>query len=101
MPTPFAGAAATEATAVPWHSRRPVHRLVVEERRIRPTGELRVRRVDAAVDDRERDARPGRRRRVCADVVQPPLLALERLVRQAARRRGGRAAPHSAAIERR
>ena len=41
---------------------RPTTRLRVEERRVRPARELGMRRVDAAVDDRDRDARAGRRR---------------------------------------
>ena len=35
MPTPFAGAAATDATIVPWYSSPPKTLCVVEERRVR------------------------------------------------------------------
>ena len=79
MPTPFSGAAATDATIVPWYSLAAEDALLVEERRVRAAGELRVRRVDAAVDDRDRHARAGRRRAVGADVGEPPLLALQRV----------------------
>ena len=69
----------------------PLDRLVVEEGRVRPCGELRVRRVDAAVDERDRHAGAGGRRRVGADVGEPPLLPLKRVAGNAARRRSGSA----------
>ena len=55
------------------------HRLGIQVGRVRPAGELRVRRVDAAVDKRQRHARPGRGRLVGADGGEEPFLALERV----------------------
>ena len=52
-------------------------------------GELGVRRVDAGVDDRDRNSRAGRRRAVGADVGEPPFLALQRIGGRHCRSRGG------------
>ena len=95
---PFSGAAASDATTVPWYSPRPVTVWSFEEVVFGAARELRVRRVDAAVDDRDRDARPGRRRAVGSDVREPPLLRLQRIGKRApAGRRSRRAAEHERA----
>ena len=53
--------------------------LRVESEQIGAAGELGMRDVDAGVDDRDRDARPGRLQPVDSDHVAPPLLRHQRL----------------------
>jgi len=92
MPTPFSGAAASDATAVPWYSFGPstvwsLRKLVFG----RPANSGCVGSTPP-VDDRYRNARSRRRRLVGTDVRQPPFLRLQRVAGDAARRRGSRAA---------
>ena len=68
---------------MPWKSSpESIRRLLLEDRRVRPAGELRVREVDPRVEDRERLARARRNRRVGADERPPVLDRLERLGEQ-------------------
>ena len=70
MPTPFGGRGRDRGDERAVVLLAADDRLVVQQRRVRPARELRVRRVEAGVDDRDRDARAGRRRAVGADVVR-------------------------------
>ena len=75
-PTPFRGAPTSDATEVPCSPPIPAGSWAFSSR-VGAARELRMRDVEAGVDDRHRHARARRSEAVDADLGAPPLLGLQ------------------------